>query len=89
MVSRDKEEEIMEKITNIYNTGDENTSVRKSIEKLEKRKKQLVGTRKNGELDLLKEKNNYLKEELWEAYKLGEENVQNEENLLKKKEYKD
>lgn len=88
MVSRDKEEEIMEKITNIYNTGDENTSVKKSIEKLEKRKKQLVGARKNGELDLLKEKNNYLKEELWEAYKLGEENVHNEENLLKKKEYK-
>jgi uncharacterized protein YhaN len=88
MVSRDKEEEIMEKITNIYNSGDENTSVKKSIEKLEKRKKQLVGSRKNGELDLLKEKNNSLKEELWEAYKLAEENVDNEKNLLKKKEYK-
>ena len=88
VVLRDKEEEIMEKITNIYNAGDENTSVKKSIEKLEKRKKQLVGVRKNGELDLLKEKSNYLKEELWEAYKLGEENVHNEESLLKKKEYK-
>ena len=61
MVSKDKEEEIMEKITNIYNTGDENTSVRKVIEKLEKRKKQLVATRKGGELDLLKENNNSLK----------------------------
>jgi uncharacterized protein YhaN len=88
MVSKDKEEEIMEKITNIYNSGDENTSVKKSIENLEKRKKQLVGVRKNGELDLLKEKNNNLKEELWEAYKLAEENVDNEENLLKKKECK-
>ncbi len=85
MVSKDKEEEIMEKITNIYNTGDENTSVRKVIEKLEKRKKQLVGIRKGGQLDLLKENNNDLKEELWEAYKLGEENVDNEESLLKKK----
>ncbi|MDR3593352.1 AAA family ATPase [Clostridium sp.] len=88
MVSKDKEEEIMEKITNIYNTGDENTSVKKIIEKLEKRKKQLVGVRKGGELDLLKENNDSLKAELWEAYKLGEENVDNEENLLKKKELK-
>lgn len=88
MISKDKEEEIMEKITNIYNTGDENTSVKKVIEKLEKRKKQLVGVRKGGELDLLKENNNSLKLELWEAYKLAEENVHNEENLLKKKELK-
>ena len=88
MVSKDKEEEIMEKITNIYNTGDENTSVKKVIEKLEKRKKQLVAIRKGGELDLLKESNNSLKAELWEAYKLAEENVDNEESLLKKKQYK-
>ena len=88
MFSKDKEEEIMEKITNIYNTGDENTSVRKVIEKLEKRKKQLVAIRKGGELDLLKENNNSLKTELWEAYKLGEENVDNEESLLKRKQCK-
>jgi len=88
MVSKDKEEEIMEKITNIYNSGDENTSVRKVIEKLEKRKKQLVATRKGGELDLLKENHNSLKVELWEAYKLAEENVDNEESLLKKKQCK-
>lgn len=88
MVSKDKEEEIMEKITNIYNSGDENTSVRKVIEKLEKRKKQLAAARKGGELDLLKEGRNSLKAELWEAYKLAEENVDNEESLLKKKQYK-
>ena len=89
MVSKDKEEEIMEKITNIYNTGNENASVKKVIENLEKRKKQLISIRKGGELDLLKENNNSLKMELWEAYKLGEENVNNEESLLKKKQYKD
>ncbi|WP_160687250.1 AAA family ATPase [Clostridium sp. C2-6-12] len=88
MVSKDKEEEIMEKITNIYNSGDENTSVRKIIEKLEKRKKQLAAVRKGGELDLLKESQNSLKAELWEGYKLAEENVDNEESLLKKKQYK-
>lgn len=86
--SKDKEEEIMEKITNIYNSGDENTSVRKIIEKLEKRKKQLVATRKGGELDLLKESHNSLKAELWQAYKLAEENVDNEESLVKKKQFK-
>ena len=37
MVPRDKEE-IMEKITNIYNAGDENTSVKKSIEIKKKEK---------------------------------------------------
>lgn len=88
IISKDREEEIMEKITNIYNTGDENTSVKKVIERLEKRRKQLVASRKSGELDLLKEKNNEIKTELWEAYKLGEENVENEENLLKKKQLK-
>lgn len=88
MVLKDKEEEIMEKITNIYNSGDENTSIRKIIEKLEKRKKQLVAVRKGGELDLLKEGRNSLKAELWEAYKLAEENVDNEESLLKKKQHK-
>lgn len=88
IVSKDKEEEIMEKITNIYNSGDENTSVRKIIEKLEKRRKQLAAVRKGGELDLLKERQNSIKAELWEAYKLAEENVHNEESLLKKKQCK-
>lgn len=88
MVSKDKEEEIMEKITNIYNSGDEDTSVKKVIEKLEKRKKQLVSSRKGGEIDLLKEKRIFLKQELWEGYKLGEENLENEEKLLRRKENK-
>ena len=89
IVSKDKEEEIMEKITNIYNSGDEDTSVKKVIEKLEKRKKQLVSSRKGGEIDLLKEKKDFLKQELWEAYRLGEENLDNEEKLLRKRENKD
>lgn len=88
MVSKDKEEEIMEKITNIYNSGDEDTSVKKVIEKLEKRKKQLVSSRKGGEIDLLKENRILLKQELWEAYKLGEENLENEEKLLRIRENK-
>jgi len=88
VISKDKEEEIMEKLTNVYNVGDENTSVKKVIEKLEKKKKQLLGIRKGGEIDSLKERNNLLKTELWEAYKLAEENVQNEENLLRKKDVK-
>lgn len=88
IVSKDKEEEIMEKITNMYSAGDENISITKAIEKLEKRKKQLFGVRKSGEIDLLEEKRNLLNEELWEAYKLGEENIHNEENLIKKKQDK-
>lgn len=87
-VNKDKEEEIMEKITNIYNSGEENISVKKAIEILEKGKKQLITSRKLGELDLLREKRDSLKEELWEGYKLAEENIENEEELLKKIEYK-
>ncbi|SFC31833.1 hypothetical protein SAMN05421842_102146 [Clostridium uliginosum] len=89
MFSKDKEEEIMEKITNIYNSGEENISVRKAIETLDNGKKQLVTTRKLGELDLLREKRDSLKEEVWEGYKLAEENIENEEDLLKKKKLKE
>lgn len=87
-VNKDKEDEIIEKITNIYNAGDENTSVKKAIDKIENRKKELSGVRKNGQLDLIKKSRESLKAELIEAYKLGEENISNEEEVIKKKELK-
>lgn len=89
MVNKDKEEEIMEKITNTYNSGEENVSFKKAIEVLEKGKKQIKTTRKSGELDLLIEKKNALKEELWNAYTLSQENIENEEKLLNNKNEKE
>ncbi len=89
MVNKDKEEEIMEKITNTYNSGEENVSFKKAIEVLEKGKKQIKTTRKSGELDLLIEKKNLLKEELWNAYTLSQENIENEEKLLNNKNEKE
>ncbi|NFG62490.1 hypothetical protein FC803_11030, partial [Clostridium botulinum] len=89
MVNKDKEEEIMEKITNTYNSGEENVSFKKAIEVLEKGKKKIKTTRKSGELDLLTEKKNLLKEELWNAYTLSEANIENEEKLLNTKNEKE
>ncbi|WP_252214369.1 AAA family ATPase [Clostridium sp. VAP41] len=89
MVNKDKEEEIMEKITNTYNSGEENVSFKKAIGVLEKGKKQIKTTRKSGELDLLIQKKNILKEELWNAYTLSQENIENEEKLLNNKNEKE
>ncbi|MBN1076527.1 AAA family ATPase [Clostridium botulinum] len=89
IVNKDKEEEIMERITNTYNVGEENISFKKAIEVLEKGKKQIRTVRKSGELDLLIEKRCKLKEELWEAYNLSQESIENEEKLLNRKSEKE
>lgn len=85
IVNKDKEEDIMEKISNIYNSGEESISLKKAIESLEKSKKEIKGIRKSGELDNLIKIKNKLKDELWEGYNLSKENIQNEEKLLNKR----
>ncbi|WP_242984757.1 AAA family ATPase [Clostridium taeniosporum] len=89
VVNKDKEEDIMERITNTYNLGEENISFKKAIEVLEKEKKRIKTVRKSGELDLLMEKRDKLKEELWEGYNLSKENIENEEKLLRRKDDKE
>lgn len=85
-VEKDKEEEIMERAVNLLGGGEENISIQKVIDKLEGRKKILVTPRKNGELDLLNEKLANCYEEKHIAYKISENNLENEGNLIEAKE---
>lgn len=84
--SKDKEEEIMDKITAIFGCGDEEVPVARAIEKLEVSKKELTTSRGVGLLDQLKKKYSDLLQERYEAYSLSEKNLQWENDLLREKE---
>ena len=81
-ISKDKEEEIIDKAANLLDSDEENISVQKSFEKLEAIKKKITTTRKTGKLDLLREKYNALVEERFEAYRLAENSLEEEQNLI-------
>lgn len=81
-VSKDKEDDLLEKITNILSSGDEGVSINKALDKLVTLKKKLVTTRKTGELDQLKDKVLKLNEEKYEAYSLSQGNIDKESKLL-------
>ena len=85
-ISKDKEEEIIDKASNILNEDDENISIQKAIERLENIKKSITTIRKNGELDILRDKLNLLNQEKYEAYNLSEKSLENEKKLLYLKE---
>ena len=85
-ISKDKEEEIIDKASNILNEDDENISIQKAIERLENIKKSITTIRKNGELDILRNKLNLLNQEKYEAYNLSEKSLENEKKLLYLKE---
>ncbi|WP_244833587.1 AAA family ATPase [Clostridium sp. BJN0001] len=87
-ISKDKHEEIMEKITNLFSTGDEKVSIEKTVDRLVSIKKQLKGTRKNGVIDKLYLKKDKLSLELQELKRISESNMENEENLLIEKQKK-
>lgn len=86
VVTKDKEEEIIDKAANLLGSGEENISVQKALEKLDNIKKSIITTRKNGELDLLRIKLQDLLEERYEGYKLSEENIDKEQLLINLKE---
>lgn len=85
-ISKDKEEEIIDKAANLLGSGEEKVSVQKALEKLEVIKKSLTTSRKTGELDLLRNKYNLLVEERYEGYKLSEDNIEKEQTLINLKE---
>ena len=84
-IIKDKEEEIIDRAANLIDDGEENISADKAITKLESIRKSIKTPRKNGELDLLKEKYEKLLEEKQEGYKLSEENIDKEQELINKK----
>lgn len=84
-VTKDKEEEIMDKITALFGCGEHEVPIAKAIEKIENIKKTYVTTRGAGSLDILKKKYSKLVEERYEGYKLSEENLELEGKLIEEK----
>ena len=81
-ISKDKEEEIIDKAANLLNSDDTNIPIQKSIERLENIKKSISTVRKTGELDILRNRLNDLNQEKYEGYKLSEENIHKENALI-------
>ncbi|MGL4772049.1 MAG: ATP-binding protein [Clostridium sp.] len=83
VVEKDKEEEIMDKITNIFHSGDDEVSIEKALEILNANIKLLTTVRKVGTLDILKCKKEELINEKFHGYKASEETLDKEERLNK------
>lgn len=81
-ISRDKEEEIIDKAANLLNSDSDNVSVQKALEKLEAIRKSITTPRKTGELDILRNKLEALNTERYEGYRLSKENIDKEELLI-------
>jgi len=83
--TKDKEEEIMDKITDIFGCSQDEVTVTKALEKIENMKKGLTTIRGVGTLDLLKKKHSTIIQERYDAYKLSEKNLEWEQELLNEK----
>lgn len=86
VVNKDREEEMMERATNLLGSGEEKVSIHKAIEKLDSIRKSLTTTRKSGSLDVARNRMASLLEERYEGYKLSEENLHKEESVINLKE---
>ncbi|MDP4090724.1 MAG: AAA family ATPase [Bacillota bacterium] len=75
-VARDKEDEIMKKLINLHQSGEEDTSYHNAQSTLEDVKKTIRGIRKKGQLDELHDKIHLLNMEKSELQKLYEENIE-------------
>lgn len=87
-VKKDKEEEILDKLANSIGLEDGQVSIDVAFKKLDKYRKSLSNIRKNGEIDILNDKYSSLLSERYEAYKLSNHNLENEEKLIKLNEEK-
>ncbi|MGG7176817.1 AAA family ATPase [Clostridium paraputrificum] len=87
--TKDKEEEIMDRITTLFGCGEDEIPAARALEKLEAIKKEFTTTRGVGSLDILKKKYSDLLEERYEGYNLAEKNLQWENDLLLEREKRD
>lgn len=87
---KDKEEEIMDKITSMFGVEESEVPAIKAIEKIESLKKNLHTVRGIGKIDQLIKQKDKLLEQKFEAIKISQKNIEWEnELLLKKKKRKD
>lgn len=87
-VKKDKEEEILDKLSSSIGMEDGQVSVDVAFTKLDKYKKSLSNIRKSGKIDMLNDKYSNLLSERYEAYKLSHHNLDNEEKLIRLNEEK-
>lgn len=83
---KDKEEEIMERITSLFGCAEEEVPAAKALSKIEGIKKELTTSRGVGALDGLKKKYSSLLEERYEGDNIAEQNLNWENELLLEKE---
>ena len=86
--SKDKEEEIMDKITALFGCSEDEVPAAKALEKLQLIKKEYTTARGLGYLDKLRKSESLLLEERYEAYKLSEQNLEWENELVLEKQNK-
>ena len=84
-INRGKEDGILEKLTNLAESGDEDRSYEKAIKTLGEAKKIITTSRKSGKLDELKLKLVNLNTEYKESIRLSDENIEDQIELNKLK----
>ena len=80
-VAMDKEDEIMKKLLNLHESGEEDISYNKAKAALDSYKKQLRNSRKNGKIEDLEEKIQRLMLQRNELHKLQDENIEDSQRL--------
>ena len=80
-ISSGKEDEIMQRLTNLQQTGDEDISYQKAVKTLLESKRKLENQRKTGRLDELRIRRERLREEHREAEQRHEEMIEEEIQL--------
>lgn len=80
--TKDKEEEIMDKVTSLFGCGEQEVSGEKALSKLEVLRKGYVTSRGTGNLSVLNTKYNNLQEERYEGLLIAENNLEWEKELI-------
>lgn len=81
-IKKDKNEEILDKISNAVGIGEGDITVDRAFIKLENYRKNLSNSRKSGIIDKSKEDYSLLVSERVEGYKLSNKNLENEKKLI-------
>ncbi|MDD7792795.1 AAA family ATPase [Clostridium sp. 'White wine YQ'] len=81
-VSSSKDDEVMHRLTNSFESGEEGVSYFKAIAKLELLRKSIITTRGNGELDKFKEIKDKLIEEREDFLITSNKNIEDESRLI-------
>jgi uncharacterized protein YhaN len=81
-IKKDKDEEILDKISNAVGIGEGDITVDRAFIKLENYRKYLSNSRKSGIIDKSKENYSLLVSERVEGYKLSDKNLENEKKLI-------